>query len=90
MPLVNIVDNRKRRYRFHKVNAIIEAAWHDNSCKDSDRVNSNPDNDGPAYEEAEHITLEAAVAWANKFKNDVTLYLYDEDGGIYTTNAHKA
>ena len=32
----NIIDNRTRPYRWAHINAIIEAAWHDNSCADTD------------------------------------------------------
>lgn len=84
--IANIIDGRKRPYRFLKINAIVEAAWHDNSCKDSDQVLVLPPgavDDGPDYEEKEHISLSAALVWANSFVNQVTLYLYDEDGGIY-------
>lgn len=38
MPIVNIIDRRTRPYRFKVVNAIVEAAWHDNSVADSDQV----------------------------------------------------
>ncbi len=81
MPIVNIVDRRKRKYRFIKINAIIEAAWHDNSCKDSDQIRSG--GAGPAYEDREHITLAEAITWGQSFEAPVTLFVYDEDGGIY-------
>lgn len=84
MSIANIVDRRKHQYRFNVVNAIIEAAWHDNSCKDSDQVPN--EGAGPSYDEKEHIHLADAVTWANSFAEPVTLYLYDKDGGIY---AHK-
>jgi hypothetical protein len=81
MPIINIIDRRKRQYRFLKINAIVEAAWHDNSCKDADRVESN--GEGPSYGEREHITLADAITWGQSFDTKVTLFLYDEDGGIY-------
>lgn len=81
MPIVNIVDRRKHEYRFETVNAIIEAAWHDNSCADSDQIEH--DGDGPSYEEREHVSLADALAWGGTFTEPVTLYLYDKDGGIY-------
>jgi hypothetical protein len=79
--ITNIIDKRKRRYRFLKINAVVEAAWHDNAAKDSDRAPSC-ENDGPAYEEREHIALSEAVTWASAFAEPVTLFLYDEDAGI--------
>lgn len=84
--IVNIVDNRNRRYRFLKVNAIVEAAWHDNSCPDSDRIEYLKEEDGPDYAEQEHIDVHAAIQWAEAFRERVTLYLYDEDDGIYCTH----
>jgi N-acetyl-beta-hexosaminidase len=80
MSVVNIIDGRKRPYRFLKVKAVVEAAWHDNSVKDADQVASR---DGPDYDQREHVSLAAALAWGASFAADVTLYLHDEDGGIY-------
>ena len=85
MPIVNIIDRRKRKYRFLKVNAVVEAAWHDNTCQDSDQVEYKSRLDGPDYREKEHITLEEAVLWGNSFSEKVTLFVYDEDRGIYAT-----
>jgi hypothetical protein len=64
-----------------KVNAIVEPTWHDNSCEDADQAPKH-DHD-PMYEEREHITLNEAIRWAESFSSKVTLYLYDEDDGIY-------
>jgi hypothetical protein len=79
--ITNIIDKRKRRYRFLKINAIVEAAWHDNTVKDADQVPPG-EKDGPLYEEREHIALSEAVIWASAFAEPVTLFLYDEDAGI--------
>ena len=80
--ITNIIDKRKRRYRFLKINAIVEAAWHDNVVKDADQAPSAK-MDGPLYEEREHIALSDAITWATAFAEPVTLFLYDEDAGIY-------
>lgn len=80
MPIVNIVDRRKRQYRCLNINAIVEAAWHDNSCVDADQFETGG---APDYKELEHKTLQEAVAWANSWQAPVTLYLYDDDSGIY-------
>jgi hypothetical protein len=79
--ITNIIDKRKRPYRFLKINAIVEAAWHDNTAKDADQAPSC-ENDDPAYEEREHIPLSEAVTWASAFAEPVTLFLYDQDAGI--------
>ena len=85
MPIVNIVDRRKRQYRFLKVNAIIEAAWHDNSVDDADQIEHN--GEGPSYEAREHISLSTAIAWGQAFEAPVTLFIYDKDGGIFREDA---
>ena len=82
MGVVNIVDRRKNKYRFQKINAVVEATWHDNSVEDSDQ-STKPANDGPSYEEKEHISLEASLAWGASFSTPVTLYIYGPDDGIY-------
>lgn len=81
MPLCNVIDRRKRPYRFLKVNAIVEPTCHDNPCKDADHVER--DYHGIGYDESEHTSLATAIIWANSFPHQVTLYLYDEDGGLY-------
>jgi hypothetical protein len=83
MPITNVIDRRRRPYRILRVNAIVEAAWHDNGVKDADPAPSH-DDDGPVYVEREHISLGEAVTWASTFAEPVTLYLYDEDSGIYS------
>lgn len=36
--LTNIIDHRKRPYRFKKINAVIEPTRHDNTVKDADQA----------------------------------------------------
>ena len=84
MPIVNTIDGRRHEYRWKTVNAIVEAAWHDNVCDDSDQAPAN-DRCGPGYAEREHISVQAAIEWAQTFAAPVTLYLYDRDGGIYVS-----
>ena len=36
MGIVNVIDRRKRPYRFLKINVIVEATWHNNLTKDAD------------------------------------------------------
>lgn len=79
--LANVIDHRKRKFRFLKVNVVAEATWHDNRGKDTDY--SDPALGGPAYEEFEHIALNDAIVWAQEQTAPITLFVYDEDGGIY-------
>ncbi len=84
MPITNIIDRRKRPYRFKSINAIIEPTRHDNLVKDSDIAKPNPklDKSWMGYDEKEHISVAAAISWASSHKDDLTLYLYDKGAGI--------
>jgi hypothetical protein len=75
----NIVDRRTRPYRWRRINAIIEATFHDNSCTDSDQ--QLPSDDDVTYDQREGISLAEAVKWATEAPSPVTLYLYDEGAG---------
>jgi hypothetical protein len=77
--IYNVIDSRKRPYRWRKVNAIIEATSHDNSCKDADQ--QPPSDDDLTYDEREGISLNEAIRWADEQSCPVTLYIYDEGRG---------
>jgi len=77
--IANIIDHRKQPYRYRKINAVVEASSHDNTAKDADVSHAG----GPDYDELEHSSLADAILWAQNFGGEVTLYLYDQDGGIY-------
>ncbi len=77
--LCNIVDHRDRRYRWKRVNAIIEPIFYDNSCADSDQAEQDPQ--AAVYEQREGISLGEAVAWASAKPYAATLFLYDESCG---------
>jgi hypothetical protein len=77
--IYNIIDNRTRRYRWCKINAIIEATSHDNSVQDSDQQPESSDD--VTCEQREGISLAEAVSWAMAEPSPVTLYLYDEGAG---------
>lgn len=82
--LTNIIDHRKRPYRFKNINAIIEPTRHDNRVKDADQADGRDAWIG--YGEREHISVSAAIDWAESHEDSVTLYLYDEDSGLYVTH----
>lgn len=72
----NVIDNRKRRYRWRSVVAIVEPTWHDNSNEESDQA---PRTDGESeYEERRQLSLAEAIDWAHAFP--FPLFLYDDDG----------
>tara|TARA_R110002095_G_scaffold194354_1_gene172614 strand:- start:2122 stop:2367 length:246 start_codon:yes stop_codon:yes gene_type:complete len=77
----NIIDKRERKYRWEKVNAVIESTWHDNSCHDADQV-SGDDADDVSYEQRKAISVHDAIIWAEAEPAKVTLYLYDEGQGV--------
>ncbi len=78
--LWNIVDKRKRKYRWQEINAVIEDTAHDNSCEDADQCEVNID--AVMYEERRNILLHDVVKWAEEASGKVTLYLYDKGDGI--------
>jgi hypothetical protein len=65
--ITNIINKRKQQYRFLKINAIVEAAWHDNTVKDADQAPSG-ENGGPLYEEREHISLSNAINLGDRIR----------------------
>ena len=77
----NIVDRRKRKYRWKAVSAIIEPVSHDNSCDDADQA-AELDEEFFAYDQKAEISLADAVIWAQSLPYAVTLYLYDLGDGI--------
>lgn len=77
----NIIDRRERKFRWKRINAIIEPTWHDNSCRDSDRAEEDDDDIARMYAKRESVSLAEAVTWASAKPYAVTLHLYDEGRG---------
>lgn len=82
--ICNVIDNRRNPHRWKRVQAIVEPTWHDNS-PDSDQAERIDDE--ISYDERDGISLAEAVAWANAFKDPVTLYVYDEGEGTRPVTA---
>ena len=79
----NIVDERKRHYRWKVINAFIESVDHDNSCEDADQAPSPKwDSERVDYDQRIGISVTEAVEWAHKHPAAVTLYLWDEGEGL--------
>ena len=78
----NIIDRRKRKYRWREVNAIVEAIEHDNSCNDSDQAPESDSTHTVNYESLEAVSVAEAIQWANDQPCPVTLYLYDLGDGF--------
>ena len=78
----NVIDKRTRPYRWAKINAIIEATWHDNTVADTDVApDLRPQEEEVTYDQREGVSLQEAISWANDQTCPVTLYLYDEGAG---------
>lgn len=82
--LCNIIDRRSRPYRWAKINAIVEATWHDNSCADTDVSPPVTDGNEVVYDQLEGVSLGEAILWASQQSCPVTLYLYDDGKGTTT------
>lgn len=77
----NIIDRRERPYRWRRVNAIVEAVEHDNSCADADQAPESEPFVIVDYASLEAVAVHEAIAWANQQRCPVTLYLYDAGRG---------
>jgi hypothetical protein len=75
--IVNIIDRRKRPYRWKAVTAIAETVWHDNSVEDADQAVPGPAESEVGYDDIEGVSLAKAIDWAQKMPCEVTLYIYD-------------
>lgn len=80
--ICNIIDRRKRKYRWKAITAIIEPTVRDNRCEDSDHSALLTHHANVMYDEREECSLEEAVAWASGINAPLTLYLYDLGDGI--------
>jgi hypothetical protein len=76
----NIVDRRKRQYRWKQITAIIEPTYHDNSVDDSDAVDEL-ELGFIVYDERAAVSVADAIAWATSLPFAATLYLYDLGSG---------
>ena len=79
--LRNIIDNRKNRYQWKRLNAVIENTSHDNGIRDADQ-SETPEDGGILCEDKKTISLNEAVLWAERQTYPVTLFLYNEGDGI--------
>ncbi len=77
----NIIDRRKRPYRWRAVNAVMEAIEHDNSVSDSDQAEEAEVRTVVDYDQRLSISVQDAVRWASNQACVVTLYLYDPGDG---------
>ena len=75
--ICNIIDYRKRPYRWACVNVVLEPTANDNSVKDADAA--PPFHAVFFVEEKAKVSLAEAIAWANSFDLPTTLCIYDAE-----------
>lgn len=75
--IYNVIDHRTRKYRWLKINAVIEDTAHDNGCDDADQLDEIQENAG-IIDSRQDIPLHEAIRWAEDTAGKVTLYLYDQ------------
>ncbi len=81
--ILNIIDRRKKPYRYRQITAIFEPTCHDNSCKDSDQTEGEESlYNGIGYHEIEKCSLATAISYAKDSNSHLTVYLYDLGEGI--------
>jgi len=76
--ILNVIDRRRRPYRWQRIDAIVEATFHDNTVQDADQAEM--ESGTVAYDDLKGVCLSEALAWASKFEGGVTLYIYDLGG----------
>jgi hypothetical protein len=76
----NIIDRRRRPYRWKAITAIMEPTYHDNSVADSDQAHETTDD--IIYDQRAELSVADAVAWVQSLPFPATLYLYDLGDGI--------
>jgi hypothetical protein len=86
--ICNVIDRRSRPYRWKRVNAVIEAVAHDNSCRDADQTGEASPHDVLDHDHRDGLCVHDAIAWANDQRCPVTLYIYDCGEREDTRRAH--
>jgi hypothetical protein len=78
--ILNIIDRRKKPYKWKEITAIFEPTCHDNSVKDSDFDTQR--YEGIGYHEIANCSLSNAMHFASQAMAGLTVYLYDLGEGI--------
>ncbi|MCK6104138.1 MULTISPECIES: hypothetical protein [unclassified Brevundimonas] len=79
--IANIIDRRVHVHKWRSVDAVAEATWHDNARPgtphhdNADKAASITHGDTMASRSG--ISVTEAIAWAQAYSDEVTLYLYD-------------
>jgi len=79
--ILNVIDNRHRKYRWKRIHAVLENTSNDNACADSDQAPASA-GDEIVIEERSGLSLTEAIAWGTAWPGALTLYLYDMDDSI--------
>jgi len=73
----NVIDRRRRRYRWAKVHAIVEPTWHDNSVSGADQAPETTAETDVVFDERKEISVNDAITWATSQSCPATLYIRD-------------
>ncbi|WEK40401.1 MAG: hypothetical protein P0Y50_02005 [Candidatus Brevundimonas colombiensis] len=79
--ITNILDRRIHIHEWRSVDAVAEATWHDNAPPGTQH-HDNADATasiklGDTMSSRSGISVTDAIAWAQQYPDEVTLYLYD-------------
>lgn len=77
--ITNIVDDRKNNKKWKLIWGTVEPTFHDNSCHDADRAESDTSRLGFIKFTSEPMTMPELLTWANQFPGENTLYLRNTD-----------
>ncbi len=72
--IYNIIDQREISVKWKRVNAVVESTCGDNNVEGADFIELTDDL---IFGELNEVSVREAIAWANSFKEPVTLYIYD-------------
>jgi hypothetical protein len=79
--LRNVIDRRKREFRWLAVDVTAEPTWHDNTCNDADQAER--DDGEPMYAARKNISLSEAVRWVEAMPLPMTLYIFDGESNAF-------
>ena len=82
----NVIDRRRRRYRWAKVHAIVEPTWHDNSVSGADQAPETTAETDVVFDERKEISVNDAITWATSQSCPVTLYVRDGEALDQSSN----
>lgn len=80
MPVVNVIDNRSKKYRWKKVNVMAEPTYMDNRRSKRGGIDEG-EKPKTLWHQADlnGVSIQEALAWANKYDSETTLTISDAE-----------